>query len=51
VLGKRGYQTSINATTGKNKIVLNRQDLGAGFYFCKISSSQSFYKTLKLIVK
>jgi hypothetical protein len=51
VLGKRVYQTSINATTGKNKIVLNRQDLGAGFYFCKISSSQSFYKTLKLIVK
>ncbi len=50
-LGKVVYQTTHNATTGKNQISLNRQNLGTGFYFCKIRSSQNVYKVLKLIVK
>jgi hypothetical protein len=51
VLGKVAFQSSINATTGRNQIVLDRQNLGTGFYFCKITSSQNAYKTLKLLVK
>ena len=51
VLGKIVFQSSINATTGKNQVNLNRKNLGTGFYFCKITSSQNLYKTLKLLVK
>jgi hypothetical protein len=50
-LGKIVYRSNINATTGKNQVQLSRQNLGTGFYFCKIMSSQNSYKTLKLIVK
>lgn len=50
-LGKMIYQRMVNCNAGVNQVQLNKQNLGAGFYFCSISSSQSLYKTLNLIVR
>ncbi|MGB1230974.1 MAG: DUF6923 family protein [Winogradskyella sp.] len=50
-LGKPVYNTTYNASPGKNSITLNRENLSSGLYFCKIISSQYEIKPLKLIIK
>lgn len=50
-LGSLVYQTNLISIIGKNQITLNRQNLSAGLYFCKIINSQNSYETLKLLVK
>jgi hypothetical protein len=48
--GKVVYQNSYRTTPGKNQIMLNRQNLRSGLYFCKILDSQNSYNTLKLLI-
>lgn len=50
-LGKVVYQNKHNVVPGKNSITLNRNNLSAGLYFCKIVSSQFDIKPLKLIIE
>ncbi|WP_299338978.1 T9SS type A sorting domain-containing protein [uncultured Psychroserpens sp.] len=50
-LGKIVYQTSYRAQFGTNEIRLNRNQLDAGMYFCKIISRQNVYNPLKLIIR
>lgn len=49
-LGKQVYNTTYNAVSGKNSITLNRANLSAGLYFCKIVSNQYNFNPLKLII-
>jgi len=50
-LGKVVYNTTYNAVPGKNSIILNRENLSTGLYFCKIVGNQYNFKPLKLIIK
>ncbi|WP_040280359.1 T9SS type A sorting domain-containing protein [Psychroserpens damuponensis] len=50
-LGKVVYQTTHRATPGSNDIKLNRNNLSAGIYFCKIISQNIVYSPLKLIAR
>ncbi|MDG4715901.1 DUF4114 domain-containing protein [Winogradskyella marincola] len=50
-LGKQVYNKTHNAVAGKNSITINRNNLSAGVYFCKIIHSQIEINPLKLIVK
>ena len=49
-LGKQVYFTTYNAVPGKNSIILNRENLSSGLYFCKIVSNQYNFNPLKLII-
>jgi hypothetical protein len=49
--GKMVYQNNFKAAKGNNQIILNRQNLSSGMYFCKILNSKSHYKPLKLLIK
>lgn len=49
-LGKLVYKTDFKAKIGENKIILNRQSLQAGLYFCKLISEKLPYKNVKLLV-
>ncbi len=49
-LGKLVYQTNFKAEVGKNKIILTRESLQIGLYFCKILSDKIVYKHVKLLV-
>ncbi|PKH51541.1 hypothetical protein CXF68_12985 [Tenacibaculum sp. Bg11-29] len=49
-LGKLVYKTDFKAKTGENRIILNRQSLQAGLYFCKIISEKLPYKNVKLLI-
>ncbi len=50
-LGKTVYQTQHNAVLGKNKMIINRQNLSTGLYFCKIISQGVNYRPLKIVVR
>lgn len=50
-LGKVVYRTMYNVIPGNNEIILNRNNLSAGIYFCKILSQQTLYNPLKLIAR
>jgi hypothetical protein len=50
-LGKVVYEISHRAIPGENEILLKRNNLSTGLYFCKIISQQIRYNPLKLIAK
>ncbi|AUC82556.1 T9SS type A sorting domain-containing protein [Lacinutrix sp. Bg11-31] len=50
-LGVIVYQTTIKAQPGKNQIAISKQNLSTGLYICKLSSTQTHYNPLKLLVK
>jgi len=50
-LGKMVYNTTVTAQPGKNQIALEKQNLSTGLYICKLSSAQTHYNPLKLLVK
>ena len=50
-LGKMVYQTTAKAQPGKNQIAISKQNLSTGLYICKLSSTQTHYSPLKLLVK
>ncbi|MFD2542778.1 DUF6923 family protein [Lacinutrix gracilariae] len=50
-LGKVVYNTTVKAQPGKNQIAISRQNLSTGLYICKLSSTQTHYNPLKLLVK
>lgn len=50
-LGQQVYNTTYNAESGQNSILLSKNDLNSGIYYCKVESSQISYNPLKLIVK
>ena len=50
-LGKVVYQATHRTTPGKNEILLNRNNLSTGLYFCKIISQNIVYNPLKLIAR
>lgn len=50
-LGKVVYQNTVNARAGKNQIEIQRQNLSAGLYICRLTSSQTQYNPLKLLIK
>jgi hypothetical protein len=50
-LGAIVYQTTIKAQLGKNQITISKQHLSSGLYICKLSSTQTHYNPLKLLVK
>lgn len=50
-LGKIVYKTSVESLVGNNIIPINSQNLSSGLYICKLSSTNTNYKPLKLLVK
>lgn len=50
-LGKIVYNTSVESLVGNNIIPINSQNLSSGLYICKLSSTNTNYKPLKLLVK
>ena len=50
-LGEVVYQTIHRTTPGRNEILLNRNNMSAGIYFCKVISQQTLYNPLKLITR
>lgn len=50
-LGKVVKEISFNAKYGSNELALEKGNLSAGIYFCKISSQHHNYKSIKLVVK
>lgn len=50
-LGNLVYHTTHRTIPGKNEIIVNRNHLSTGIYFCKILSSQIVYNPLKLIIR
>ena len=50
-LGKLVLQNNFKTSIGKNQLILNRQNLNSGLYFCLIKNSIINYKPLKLLVK
>jgi hypothetical protein len=50
-LGKLVLQNNFKTSIGKNQLILNRQNLNSGLYFCLIKNSITNYNPLKLIVK
>ncbi|WP_235989241.1 DUF6923 family protein [Psychroserpens algicola] len=50
-LGKIVYQTTHKTTPGTNEMTLDRNNLSAGLYFCKILSHDTLYTPLKLIIR
>jgi len=51
LLGKVVYNKTINTQVGKNQIAISRQNLSSGLYLCKLSSDNTHYNPLKLLVK
>lgn len=49
-VGRIVKQLEFNVKPGKNKIILKRNNLSSGMYFCKIKGKQSNYKTTKLLI-
>lgn len=49
-LGKKVFTTPCNSNIGENKIMINKDNLSSGLYFCKLKSNQKHYNILKLIV-
>lgn len=50
-LGKLVLQNNFRTSIGKNQLILSRQNLNSGLYFCLIKNSIINYKPLKLVVK
>ncbi|WP_298892878.1 T9SS type A sorting domain-containing protein [uncultured Psychroserpens sp.] len=50
-LGKVVYQSHHKVTPGSNNITLQKDNLSAGLYFCKILSQHTLYNPLKLIIR
>ena len=50
-LGKVVYRQQVNASVGKNKVSIQRQNLSSGLYICKLESVNSNYKSLKLLIR
>lgn len=51
LLGKVVYNKTINTQVGENQIAISRQNLSSGLYLCKLSSDNTHYNPLKLLVK
>ena len=49
-LGKLVYKIDFKTKIGENKIILNRESLKAGLYFCKLISQKLPYKNVKLLI-
>ncbi|ALJ06479.1 hypothetical protein APS56_15645 [Pseudalgibacter alginicilyticus] len=49
-VGSLVKQIGFSAVKGENKLVLKREGLSSGLYFCKIKSSNTTYKTIKLLL-
>jgi len=49
-VGRLVKQMEVNAISGNNEILLERENLSSGIYFCNIKSNQSLYKTIKLLM-
>ena len=49
-LGKIVYQTNFKTVVGTNQMQVQKQNLSSGLYYCKTTSQNNNYKTLKLIV-
>jgi hypothetical protein len=50
-LGKLVLQSNFKTSKGKNQLILNRQNLKSGLYFCVIKNSITNYHPLNLAVK
>ncbi|GAA4230895.1 hypothetical protein GCM10022291_02110 [Postechiella marina] len=50
-LGKVVKTLNYNAVYGKNEIQIEKGDISSGLYFCKITSDNVDYDTLKLLIK
>ncbi|OUR98355.1 hypothetical protein A9Q86_15005 [Flavobacteriales bacterium 33_180_T64] len=50
-IGKVVYQKKYRVTFGENEISLDRNNISAGIYFCKIISENTLYSPLKLIAR
>jgi hypothetical protein len=50
-LGRLVLQNNFKTSLGKNQLILNRQNLRSGLYFCLIKNSTINYNPLKLLVK
>lgn len=50
-LGVLVKHIKVKTQQGKNEIVLNRENLSSGLYFCNIKSNITQYKTIKLLVE
>ncbi|OUR98354.1 hypothetical protein A9Q86_15000 [Flavobacteriales bacterium 33_180_T64] len=50
-LGKLVYQENYRTAFGENEILIHRNNLSTGIYFCKILSQQALYTPLKLITR
>ncbi|WP_139958737.1 DUF6923 family protein [Flavicella sediminum] len=50
-LGALVNQQEFKATSGKNEIQFNKASLASGLYFCKIKSSVTPYKAIKLLIE
>ena len=50
-LGALVKQLHVNTVVGKNELVIDKDNLDTGLYFCKLISSSYEYKTSKLLVK
>lgn len=50
-LGALVKQLQINTVVGKNELVIDKDNLNTGLYFCNLVSSSYEYKTRKLLVK
>lgn len=49
-LGKLVYETKFKVAIGKNELILNRNSLQTGLYFCRVLSEKVVYKHVKLLV-
>jgi len=49
-LGSLVRKIPFGAVEGKNEIVLKRENLSSGVYFCKINSNNASYKNIKLLL-
>ncbi|VXB67080.1 conserved exported hypothetical protein [Flavobacterium sp. 9AF] len=50
-LGALVKQLHVNTVVGKNELIIDKDNLNTGLYFCNLVSSSYEYKTSKLLVK
>lgn len=51
LLGRLVLKNNFKTSIGKNELILNKQNLKSGLYFCLIKNSRTNYNPLKLLVK